>query len=63
MEAEADRSRTWTGVWVLLLLILLGLVPFFVSALVARTARTKALTDPKARKLLTDDEPDRVTGQ
>jgi hypothetical protein len=58
-----DPPRRGNGIWILVILIVLGLLPFFLSVFVARTARRKALDDPAARKLLTDDEPNRVTGR
>ena len=56
MDAAPNDRRT-RGLWLLVVLVLLGLVPFFVSALLARTARQKAHADPEARKLLRDGEP------
>ena len=56
MEAAPDDRRT-RGLWLLVALVLLGIAPFFVSALLARKSRQKALADPEARKLLRDHEP------
>lgn len=54
--ATTPAPRGTKALWVIVALVLLGLAPFLIAAFVARSARAKALTDPAARRLLTDDE-------
>lgn len=55
--ADAPEPRGTRALWVIVALVLLGIAPFLVAALLARSARQKALADPAARRLLTDDDP------
>jgi hypothetical protein len=57
MVEAPPEPRGSRPLWVLVALVLLGMVPFLVAALVARSTRQRALADPAARRLLTDDDP------
>ena len=55
--AAQPEPRGTRALWIIVALALLGLAPFLVAALMARSTRAKALADPAARRLLTDDDP------